>query len=99
MPTPGLGSTRRRRLFRTLRVRDGDFCCWCKRRMIFEEAFRSSHPWAASIEHIIPRSAGGSNEKENLKLACRQCNTTRVHPEGDLQCPTPTNELPNRSSP
>jgi 5-methylcytosine-specific restriction endonuclease McrA len=27
------------------------------------------------IEHIIPKAAGGSDEEENLWLACRLCNS------------------------
>lgn len=27
------------------------------------------------IEHIIPKAAGGSNDEENLWLACRLCNS------------------------
>jgi 5-methylcytosine-specific restriction endonuclease McrA len=41
------------------------------------------------IEHIIPKAAGGSDEEENLWLACRLCNsykgvqTQRQDPESD----------------
>jgi len=41
------------------------------------------------IDHIVPRSAGGSSDKSNLCLACRLCNSfkgTRTHaidPETD----------------
>ncbi|WP_040695298.1 HNH endonuclease [Nodosilinea nodulosa] len=30
---------------------------------------------ALEIEHIIPKAAGGSDEEENLWLACRLCNS------------------------
>lgn len=29
------------------------------------------------IHHLVPRVAGGSNEPDNLKLACRTCNRQR----------------------
>ena len=29
------------------------------------------------IEHIFPKAEGGSNEEENLWLACRQCNLVK----------------------
>ena len=29
------------------------------------------------IEHIFPRALGGSNEENNLWLACRQCNLSK----------------------
>lgn len=30
-----------------------------------------------TLDHIIPRSLGGSDEIENLRLACRMCNSKR----------------------
>ena len=36
--------------------------------------------WAASLDHITPRSLGGSHEESNLRLAHRWCNSVR----GDL---------------
>jgi 5-methylcytosine-specific restriction endonuclease McrA len=31
----------------------------------------------ATIEHIVPKSAGGSNEAPNLGLACARCNAQK----------------------
>ena len=31
----------------------------------------------ATIDHIIPRSRGGTSDAANLKLACRSCNENR----------------------
>ena len=31
-------------------------------------------PWILEIEHIIPKSRGGTDNEENLWLACRSCN-------------------------
>jgi hypothetical protein len=31
-------------------------------------------PWELEIEHIYPLSKGGTNEEDNLWLACRSCN-------------------------
>jgi hypothetical protein len=30
-----------------------------------------------TIDHLVPRSAGGSDDEENLALACRNCNERR----------------------
>ena len=37
----------------------------------------SNHPRYPTLDHIQPRSLGGGDELENLRLACRQCNTLR----------------------
>jgi hypothetical protein len=31
-------------------------------------------PWLLEIEHIVPKSKGGTDDEENLWLACRSCN-------------------------
>jgi len=31
-------------------------------------------PWTLEIEHIVPLTAGGSNDDANLWLACHACN-------------------------
>jgi hypothetical protein len=33
--------------------------------------------WAASLDHIVPRSRGGSHDETNLRLAHRWCNSVR----------------------
>lgn len=37
-----------------------------------------------SVEHIRPRSEGGTNEPENLNLACQRCNSLRGHLHIDI---------------
>jgi len=32
---------------------------------------------AASLEHIVPRNHGGTNEARNLAVACRSCNSAK----------------------
>jgi 5-methylcytosine-specific restriction endonuclease McrA len=40
-------------------------------------------PWILEIEHIIPKSKGGSDEEDNLWLACHACNLYKgVQTEG-----------------
>lgn len=44
------------------------WCCeYCRSQAAFS-------PDPFSVEHIIPRSRGGSNEDPNLALACQGCN-------------------------
>ena len=34
-------------------------------------------PWAPTLDHVLPRALGGSDELDNLRLAHRWCNTVR----------------------
>jgi 5-methylcytosine-specific restriction endonuclease McrA len=43
-------------------------CCWCKKPLSIEEA---------TLEHLVPRCYGGTNELGNLTLACYECNNRR----------------------
>ncbi|MDF5708503.1 MAG: HNH endonuclease [Nostoc sp. S4] len=46
----------------------GSNCWWC----------RQNIPQARlTIEHLLPKSCGGSNSFENLRLSCFKCNNTR----------------------
>ncbi|NJN91006.1 MAG: HNH endonuclease [Leptolyngbyaceae cyanobacterium SL_5_14] len=46
-----------------------------------------------TIDHLIPRSLGGSDEPDNLALACRRCNerhynfTTAINPQTGEEVP------------
>ncbi|MGM3309080.1 HNH endonuclease [Anabaena sp. WFMT] len=46
----------------------GACCWWCGKSMSIE---------TLTIEHLHPRSRGGSNSSENLRLACLTCNHSR----------------------
>lgn len=46
--------------------RDGKVCSYCG---------RSDVP--LQLDHVIPRSRGGSDDPENLTPACRPCNTSK----------------------
>lgn len=70
---PALNETTRLRL----RRRDGDRCTICGLRMDFEPDDRLEAPNRATIDHIIPRSKGGTNDWSNLRLAHARCNRER----------------------
>lgn len=55
--------------------RDGWECQICSRDV--EPALHPNHTFAATLDHIIPRSLGGSDDPENLRLAHRICNSAR----------------------
>jgi len=48
-------------------------CCWCLCEMRGEQGFKNS----ATIEHITPRSQGGTDHISNLAVACGRCNNRR----------------------
>lgn len=60
-------------------ARDEYRCIWCTRRVAL--AVNSSR--LATLDHVQPRSLGGSNEPTNLVTSCKRCNDTRgnKHPK------------------
>jgi len=50
-------------------------CIHCNRRLVI--AISGAPMGDATIEHIVPRNHDGSNEVENLALACARCNTEK----------------------
>lgn len=69
----------RRKMRVLLRERDGDDCHWCGERMRFSEGepMVNSDQNFASIEHLVERRRGGSNDPSNLVLAHHRCNRQR----------------------
>lgn len=54
-----------------LYIRDGFACAYCGR------ALRDAPPAEVTLDHLLPRIAGGSNDATNLITACRSCNSSR----------------------
>lgn len=46
----------------------GKYCALCGWRILLSEA---------TVEHIIPRSKGGSHHAKNLTVSCQPCNSKR----------------------
>lgn len=51
-------------------ARDNHLCVWCG-------AAIDAHSTKLTIDHIVPRSKGGTNEAQNLVTACMKCNRRR----------------------
>lgn len=51
-------------------LRDGLACCYCG------QAIEDSGT-SLTLDHLVPRSHGGSNEATNLVTACEKCNKSR----------------------
>jgi 5-methylcytosine-specific restriction endonuclease McrA len=64
--TPRAKRNRKERLIE----RDGPYCKLCGTRRA---------PTDLNIDHITPKSEGGSNNISNLRLACYPCNYGRHH--------------------
>lgn len=67
-----MGPKDRRRRRRSLIVRDGAECYWCR------VPFSLEVP--PTFDHIIARRKGGSDALANLVLACAPCNNSRSNP-------------------
>ena len=80
------GQARLRRIRRALFEVQGGLCYYCGRRM----SRRRPRPGErnpdemATIDHLIPRFAGGTNDKDNLVVACRACNQIKSQIEARL---------------
>jgi hypothetical protein len=61
--------TTRRRIY----ARDGHRCQWCGAPAITDTGLVLQ----LTLDHVIPRSQGGSNRYWNLITACRGCNSRR----------------------
>jgi 5-methylcytosine-specific restriction endonuclease McrA len=52
-------------------IRDDFRCAYCGRDL------KDASPEEVNLDHLLPRSAGGSNEASNLITACKSCNCSR----------------------
>lgn len=56
-------------------IRDDWRCHICKRKV--SKVKQVPHPRAATIDHLIPLSQGGTHEPANVATACFECNCTK----------------------
>lgn len=81
-----LGAQWRKALIEYLVERDGDKCGICNRKIdiTLKSGTRGSRK-GPSVDHIIPRSLGGTDDLTNLRLACWGCNHSRGNRGGNEQ--------------
>lgn len=65
-----IGSARRKMAM--VIERDGCQCAWCGKELSYD------HP-EATLDHVLPHSADGSQDWRNMILACKPCNSNRKH--------------------
>lgn len=71
VPTPTHPRPRSR--LEALVSRDGPLCHWCRRPVVFG----GKEDDRATVDHVVPRSRGGANAMDNLRVACYRCNHRR----------------------
>lgn len=62
------------RLRRRLSNRQGRRCIYCGRRMLRATPYNQLDDRRETIDHVLPRSKGGTNDPGNLVAACQGCN-------------------------
>jgi hypothetical protein len=56
---------------------DGWICAYCYQPVARELAYAGNYYLEPVCEHVHPRSKGGSNDLDNLLLACGRCNNRK----------------------
>lgn len=72
-----MGSKKKRmRLRSELYKRQECRCFWCGEFML--PVWALPHPRAVTLEHIVPRERGGTDDAGNLTVAHKRCNEARA---------------------
>lgn len=71
------------RLLTAVVERDGTACALCGKPVNL--ALSGRHPDGPSLDHITPRSRGGTHALANLRLAHHRCNSSRGNRPGPRQ--------------
>jgi 5-methylcytosine-specific restriction endonuclease McrA len=68
------GTGRRRKVVRKLIRRFGDICSYCRVPLEPEPSDGILGPTTRTVDHVVPRSLGGTHNLANLVLSCSRCN-------------------------
>lgn len=83
IPYEAWTTKQKQRVRRLLAARQGWICVWCG--CTLDENAPIHNDRQATIEHVVPRCKGGSDDLTNLALACRRCNLEDRGQALDLQ--------------
>lgn len=74
-------NARRRRLLRHALKTYGPNCHWCGCETIQRPLDHGPHMRGhfRTLDHLVPRSCGGRDIRENTRIACHRCNNARSH--------------------
>lgn len=70
---------RRKSILKNLLAFYDNRCFYCKNQVVVDQD-RSNH---ATVDHVVPKSAGGTWARYNLVLACYRCNSLKADMEFD----------------
>jgi 5-methylcytosine-specific restriction endonuclease McrA len=76
----------KRPLMQALAQEEGRWCHYCRDDLNWpweQEVFDHT---TASIDHVVPRSKGGTDDFDNLVLACPSCNSSKGTRDYDEFC-------------
>jgi hypothetical protein len=52
-------------------------CFWCGQKTLDLNKRDTKNPLNPTLDHVIPKAAGGKKEEGNIVLACKACNDVR----------------------
>lgn len=83
-----IGSHERAKILRPIMKAQRNRCYLCDCEMTLFIGYGNAAPHAATIDHIVPLSHGGTWDRNNLAACCYECNQIK----GSRQLPNKKNE-------
>ena len=68
---------RKKIILNVLFLNQNQLCYWCNKPIFLCRKREKSKPDTATIDHVRPRSLGGTDNLENLVAACYKCNSEK----------------------
>ena len=68
MKATRIKSIKRKKIY----IRDGHTCVYCER------SIYTTHDMLLTVDHVLARSLGGTNDASNLVTACLECNLAKL---------------------